>query len=358
MHLLILGGSPSHPGGVEAFSERATIALKKRGAYRVVHKPTGTNYMNLARLPGLAKGIMALFRYRREKPDLVWIQYTNIMDLVYVVSAKAFGFHVMVTPHLGLNWRSQRNTLLRKLSTLMLSCADGLALISRTQEKELTLPPSVPKHYIRNFLSSGILAVPVPDAPDTAKEMQLVHSARLSAGKGTFDFIDVCAALKSAGIPFHARLTGHGDSETMATVAELIAKNELEGHVEVLGRISDSDLIEVLRKSDVLVHLSRIDSYPLIILESLMCSAFPVVLDLAGARDMVETYDGHIVGPDAPARDAAAFLIGSDIAALRARAIQGAHRVGNDYSEANCVRALENAITSTVGKELAVLSAP
>jgi len=342
--LLIVGGSLDHLGGLEAFSDRAAQALKRRGGWRTDRIAASSAYLTVGRLPAFMRGLTALFRYRRHKPDVVWIQYVNLPDLAYLVLAKLLGMQVMVTPHLGANWRSQTSPVLRSLSERALRAADRLALISRTQELEVNLPARVPRSHIRNFLPLEVLEAELPEASGLPPALQIIHSSRLSAGKGTFLLIEVCALLRDRGVPFHARITGAADDATMERLHQMIRDHALEDKVSVMGRVPEEDLIDHLRRSDVLVHLSRIDSYPLIVLEAMACSAVPVVMELAGARDMVETYEGHVVSTTGAVAETAGWLTACDLAELRRRRAQVAARVRTDYAWDRCAIALDQAL--------------
>src|ERR1700684_2442712 len=169
MHLLILGGSAKHTGGVEAFSERATAALLRRDPNSRIHQiATETAYLTMKRIPVVLRQLWELFRYRKEKPDIAWVQFANLPDLASLVVAKLLGMRVMVTPHLGSNWRSQKSRPLRCLSRPLLALADRIALISNTQQLEIALPEGPPRSLIRNFLPEAILTADLPaesDAP-------------------------------------------------------------------------------------------------------------------------------------------------------------------------------------------------
>lgn len=348
MRLLVLGGTPAHPGGVEAFSERSTTALRRRTGWQVEHSITGTAYLSLRTAPGFLKGLARLVAYRRAKPDLVWIQYVNLADLTYVVLARALGMRVMVTPHLGVNWRSQRHVGLRNLSRRILGLANRIALISRTQEEEIALPAFVKRSDIRNFLSAELLATALPVLPPDGTPLRLVHSGRLSEGKGTFLFVEVCGELRRAGIPFSAVITGGADEDTMRRLAKTIADQDVSDQIRVAGRVTEDELHAVLNDSDVLLHLSRIDSYPLIVLEALALGAYPICLDLAGARDMVTAFAGEVVPDSDPVRDAARVLATRDTKALRKEALEGAVAVRQAYSWDASAGLLERAVKSSV----------
>jgi glycosyltransferase involved in cell wall biosynthesis len=349
MHLLILGGSSDHPGGVEAFCERSRLALLRRDPdWRVTRLPTNTAYLAPRGLRRFAAGLEALRRYRSHKPDCVWLQYVNLPDLAYLIAAKTLGMRVMVTPHLGANWRSQTNRALRAASEYALSLADRMALISRTQEREIALHDRPPRSLIRNFLPAEILGAPPADPATRPATLQLIHSGRLSEGKGSFLVIDVCAKLRDAGVPFEARITGGADRETYDRLAALIERHGLGNHVSVLGRVPEEELLAHLRGADVLVHLSSIDSYPLIVLEAMACATLPVCMELAGARDQIETYGGHVVSVAQAVDEAAAWLAAQDLGELRRLGREAAARVRADYDWDACAAALNTALRACV----------
>ncbi|PCG14730.1 MULTISPECIES: glycosyltransferase [Sphingomonas] len=348
--LLVVGGSSDHPGGVEAFCDRGTAALAAHtDRWTVDRIAADSAYLSRATLRRYLRQLGRLVSHcRRGRPDLVWVQYVNLPDLGFVLLARAMGRRVMVTPHLGSNWRSQSHPLLRRLSQWALARAQRLALISRTQELEIALPPALPRSLIRNFLPQSVLSS-VPAAGDTMPDrLQLIHSSRLSEGKGTFLVVETCALLRDRGVPFDARITGGADAETMARLHALIAERGLEDQVKVLGRIPEDELLDLLGRSDVLIHLSKIDSYPLIVLEAMACSTVPLVMELAGARDMVETYRGHVVSAATPVAEAAAWLQSLDVPTLRRERPAVAAPVRADYAWSRAAGALEAALDATV----------
>jgi glycosyltransferase involved in cell wall biosynthesis len=351
MYLVILGGSLDHPGGVEAFCDRSKEALEKRSDIRIRRIPTSTAYLTFKKLPNYLRGVTALLACRRDRPDCIWLQYVNLPDLSYLLIARLMGFRVMVTPHLGSNWRSQSNPVLRWLSGAVLKAAHRLALISKTQELEINLPAAVPRSLIRNFLPAEILTASLPQNDNRPSAIQLIHSGRLSEGKGSFLVIEIAARLKAAGHPFFMRITGGADEATYARMREMITQHGLENEVAILGRVPEDDLLAHLKNSDLLVHPSKIDSYPLIVLEAMACSMLTVCMELAGARNMVETYGGHIVSQENAVAEAADWIISQPLSSLRQSAGQAAIDVRRDYDWSNCAGALETALNACVGRK-------
>lgn len=354
LNVLILGGSPNHPGGVEAFCDRAAHVLRTRCGAQASVMPTQTAYLTLARLPAYIASLFHL-TFRHNRPDCVWLQYVNLPDLGYLVVAKLFGLRVVISPHLGGNWRSQSVPLLRRLSAALLRFADGIAFLSPTQEAEIALPRRVLRLRIRTLLPELALVSPTEDETHPPL-LRLLHSSRLSEGKGTFLFVEVCARLRDAGVACTGRIAGGTDEATFARLRALIAARGLEDQVVLLGRLPIEEVLQEMRQSDVLVHLSRIDSYPLVVLEAMACATLPVCIDLAGARDMIETYDGYVVAEETALDDTVALLRDAVPAALRQRGVAIAEQVRADYSWDRCATLLEDALRRVVRPAAASVS--
>ena len=86
------------------------------------------------------------------------------------------------------------------------------------------------------------------------------------------------------------------------------------------------------------MHLSTLDSYPLIVLEALACGVYPLCLDLAGARNIIEKYHGTIVAGDNASRRASEFLTKLDLNKLRDGSDHVRRRVIEDHSWKRCAR--------------------
>jgi glycosyltransferase involved in cell wall biosynthesis len=350
-HILVLGGSPGHVGGLEAVCDRAIEALQPRDKWRISRLPTNTAFLTVRRLPRFCGGLARLVRVRWQRPDCVWLHYVNLPDLVFLALARMLGMRVIVTPHLGTNWRSQTNTTLRNLSRWLLGFSNRIALLATTQELEVGLPEGVPRSYIRTFLPATIMARDTSSrtAPPV---LRLLHAARLCEGKGTFAFIQMCERLKRTGVAFSARIAGGADEATFAKVRSMIATCGLEDQVTVLGRKSDSEMCQLLLESDVLVHLSLIDSYPLIVLEAMTCGVLPVCIGLAGARDMVTAYDGELVSRVSAIEETADCLATTPLHEIRRRAADAASMVRADYDWNACAQLLKEALLACVAESV------
>ena len=283
----------------------------------------------------------------------IWLQYGNLGDLAFLIAARVRGLRVIVTPHLGVNWRSQSNPVLRRISSTLLQLAQGIAYLSDSQLEELPLPTTVPRVRIRTFLPGHLGTVTRDRFSDLqVGALKLVHAGRLSGGKGTFLFLDICVELQRAGMQFEARLIGSCDSPTRQQLLSVIKANSLQGCVHLVGPVSEQNLLMHLSSSDVLIHLSSVDSFPLIVLESIGVGLFPVCLDLPGARQIVREYCGYLVNSNSPVESVAQFLLNTDLAALRSAGRKASTHVVADFGWPACVKSFEDALSSISKPEL------
>lgn len=344
--LCVLGGSPHHPGGVETFCARATAAINGNPAcgWEAEWLPTATAYLRPAGLARLGRALTALRAARRRGVDLVWLQFSNLPDLLFLLAARALGLRVMVTPHLGANSRLQRSPALRRLCARLLRAADRIALLFDGQEAEIALPPGVPRAMLRTFLPAAALAPSPPVARGAV--LTLIHASRLSEGKGSLRMVELCGALRRAGVPFAARIVGRGDAATLARIAALIAEHGVGDAVVLTDWMAQDDLLAVLRQADVLVHLSTLDSFPLIVLEAMAADTMPVVLEMAGVRAMTAPYGG-LVAHDVD--EAARWIAARPPAALRAAGAAIGAGVRRDHAWPVCAAAVAQAAEATLG---------
>lgn len=319
MRIGLIGGSPAQPGGLEAFCERVVAAAAQDGDLAITMFPTDTAYRPLRSMALLPWRLVALRRALRGC-DLAWVQVSNLPEACFVVLARLAGSRVLVTPHFGANSKLVTHRVVRPLVRMLLGRAHRIALLFAGQEAEIALPGRVPVSVLGSFLpaqafvSGASGAEAVPGAP-----LRLIHAARFSAAKGTLRMLAVCARLARAGVPFRARLVGRGDPGTMAQIDRMIEDEGLGGSIELIGWLDEGAMQQALREADVLVHLSTIDSFPLIVLEALAAGTLPLVFPMAGVEAMLAGLDGMVVDAADPVASGFALLTAGPPDDLRAR---------------------------------------
>lgn len=345
--MLVLGGALYHPGGIESFCERTVTAVNRHSAHwRATWWATDTAYLSWSKIAGLVRAWRRLKTIDKRDVDLVWLQWSTLADLLFLQRVAARGIPVLVTPHLGANARLQRHRVLRALCRRLLARADRLALLFDGQADEIALP-DLPLSTLGTFLPEETLAAAAP--PCESGPLRLLHAGRLSRAKGTFRVVDICAQLRTNGIAFEAQIVGRAEPKVMDELRAAIAQAGLTDAIALVGWMDSVALRDALGRADVLVHLSRLDSFPLIVMEALAAGAIPIVSDMAGASSMIRRYDG-LVTPGNGIDNAVAWLCDSDPDAIRRRGAQAALQVRADHAWPRIVRQLETiAETATYG---------
>ncbi|QIG79544.1 glycosyltransferase family 4 protein [Stakelama tenebrarum] len=288
-----------------------------------------------------------LSRLKKDGLDLVWFQYSNLPDLFFIPHIRSLGLPLLVTPHLGRASRTQRYGLFRAFSKKILEQADGFAMLYPDHDREVALPEKIPQRAIRTFLPGSILETDLPQ-PTHGQVLRLMHASRLSEQKGSFRFLDLCAELKRREIPFSARLVGRGDSGVLRRLNRQIENDALEDCVTFEGWQSEDAIASLLRESDVLVHLSTLDTFPLIVLEALASGVVPIVYDIPGVVSMLSGKTGKILRATDPVTRAADWLEEQSPVALRTAGLKSAQAVRRDYAWETCVRILSSQFDATL----------
>lgn len=311
--ILIAGGHRAITGGLEIFIARARQCLGLSD--HCFTETPGRDVLSVVRYGAAMIG----FTRQVQAYDTVWLHYGSAFDLAYLAIAKVFGKKVAVTPHLGAGWRSMRKGWLRTLCNRVLGSADRIFTLHRSQPQTLGFSPSLTARcmVMGTFLPKALLETETAQR-SVAKPLRLVHVARLSAAKGSFAFLDVCAELARRGVAFEAAMIGAADVATVQALKNEIATRALD--VAVTGALSQDALMNALGRADVLVNLSLQDAYPLTVIEAVLCGVVPVVSRLPGTEDLAADAPaiGLVDGQDGIA--AAARICAMDFEAVVASA--------------------------------------
>jgi len=347
--ICILGGSPNHKGGLEAFCERAEQAIVKHStSMTAIRLPTRTAYPGIRDATGIAGTLAKLVR-QRSQLTLVWLQVSNLGDLLFVPLLKALGLAVLVTPHFGINSRLQTVSWRRRLCNRILGQCDRVALLFEDQANEIALPLAIPRDTLGSFLPEGLLHAPTMIARDESDNdsWHLLHAGRFSEEKGTLLAVEVAAMLHERGFPVQLHLVGRGDPQFMQKLNTRIAETSMKDATKITAWLDEPDMKIALAEADVLLHLSSLDSFPLIVLEALAADTLPVIWPMPGGRAMVSIAGGHVVETSEPARQAANWIAAQDLFSLRAAGREAGRLTREAFGWSALVNRLEGIIART-----------
>ncbi|WP_336361990.1 glycosyltransferase family 4 protein [Halalkalicoccus salilacus] len=122
----------------------------------------------------------------------------------------------------------------------------------------------------------------------------LLYIGRLGTRKGIPRLLSMAQELVDRDIAFKLRIAGKGPLEDK--MQQMISEHQLENHVEFLGFVERDELLRLLQKTTIFVHLPEFEGLPTTVIEA-MASATPVlVTDVPGCRDLIQQdKDGKLV---------------------------------------------------------------
>jgi glycosyltransferase involved in cell wall biosynthesis len=276
--ILVAGGHERITGGLEIFISRARACLGLES--HVFSDTPGSG-------SAMTHYVKALLRFaaRLRSHDVVWLHYGSAFDLAFLVIAKCFGKKVAVTIHMGASWRTVRNSVFRTICNRLLCLADVVFVLYKTQPEQLGFPARLIRRckVLPTFLPQALVDRPTAQHA-VGNPLRLVHVARLSGEKGSFAFLDVCESLRRHDIRFEATIVGRADEETHRMLEAKITQSRLA--VTLLGELPQTELMDLLKRQDVLVNLSLQDAYPLTVIEALFSGVAPVCCALPGTEEL------------------------------------------------------------------------
>lgn len=126
--------------------------------------------------------------------------------------------------------------------------------------------------------------------------VQLLFLSNLIESKGVFVLLGACLVLKEKGLSFKCVLVGDEGDISADHLNKEIEKLGLEKEVAYVGTKYHKEKEEVITASDIFVHPSYNDCFPLVLLEAMQAKLPIVSTHEGGIPDMVEDgVNGYIV---------------------------------------------------------------
>lgn len=252
---------------------------------------------------------------QRDGVEHVHCHFANHPAMAGYVVQRLTGIPFSFTAH-GSDLHVDRTFLPAKVDA-----ASFVVAISEDNRREIleTCPAADPEriHVVHCGVDTSTFRPEAPVAPTDAT-LRIVSVGTLHEVKGQAVLVEACRILAERGIAFRCRLVGEGPDRAM-----LQARIEAAGlgdRVELVGRKTRRELVEILHSSDVLAAPSvptrggKREGIPVVLMEA-MASGLPVVASrLSGIPELVEDgRSGILVTPgDAVALADALASLGAD----------------------------------------------
>ncbi len=205
-----------------------------------------------------------------------------------------------------------RRLLRRELERCVLRRADAHVVLSSSFRRELVEGYRVRPWDVHVWSPGVALELFTPGTPGDRSR------ARARLGIGAQAFVAVCVrrlvprmgleVLLEAweqiqmALPAGSALLLVGDGPLREALAERVARSPLSGGVQLLGRVSDDELVEVYRAADVAVVPSvSLEGFGMVVPEAAACGTPSIVSDVGGLPEVVAPLDRSLVVPSADA---------------------------------------------------------
>lgn len=197
-------------------------------------------------------------------------------------------------------------------------------------------PPGTSLHRIYHGIDAArfqaMPALPAAAADrDDRPVLRLLAVGRLRPKKGFATLLQACALLRDRGVAARCEIVGYGEQREQ--LEAMIRELQLEARVELRGKMSHRELIEVYRQADVFVAPCEIaadgdrDGIPNVLLEAMSMRLAVVSTPVSGIPEIVrDGFNGLLVPPSDAATLAAALEKLSADPALRYRLGREARR--------------------------------
>jgi len=283
---LILGGSEGTRGGLEEYCQRLHALLSANSPSKPVWLFTNTSFTSL----GVRAAVLfwkALFNSipALRESRLVWLQCGNALDFVVLLLIRlVYDGPLLCTLHCGSRWRYMRYWVGRHLAARALRNATLVCVLSHSQRDDCNRIGITNVTRIPTLLPEWIRTPKVNQRQDGRAGVAVI--GRLVPEKGIEDAIDAFRLLKARGSPEQLHLVGAASPDYEQVLRRRAAQLGLENELVWHGHLGGTTLADALGRIRVVLHPSRVDAYPLTVLEALASGASVVAYDLPGVLEM------------------------------------------------------------------------
>lgn len=220
----------------------------------------------------------AVASYLKKKLNLPYIILSHGHDIPWFSPKQMFFWHLLCYPFIRyLMLESDFNIL---LTNQLKDNADKF-IGSSNASKNIVIPNGMlPMNSRRGFDSND-------------KIIQALFVGRLVEQKDPITVIKAFEFLQKNDIPIHLKIIGDGTLKL--EMEEYIMKNQLK-NIEVLGKISQSSVMEEYEKAHILIAPSREEAMSLSVLEAISSCLYVFATRVSGNKEMiVEDVNGTFV---------------------------------------------------------------
>jgi len=300
----MVGAFPPPTHGMAAVNAAVRKRLQAAGADLLVIDLAASSLdraliVRLGRLPKVLRGLVRLSCMRGLRNGVLYMSVSGgwgqIYEMVFLLIARLRHLHVLLHHH-SFAYVDAPNFLTALLTKLAGNTATHVTLSPSMSARIQATHPSV--RHVLSISNAVLLLREAADAPHTRQRLHIIgFLSNVSAEKGVFDYLDLCAAACNRQLPVHGKLAGpFQDTETERQVRERL---DMLPEVEYMGPQYGEQKDSFYASIDALVFPTHYvnEAEPLVVHEA-MSRGIPVIAYGRGCiPEIVSPACGLVVPP-------------------------------------------------------------
>lgn len=294
-YILLVGGNDNVTGGLERFCSRLVTAWSRHFDLPIKHIHVNTsfkgrtscfNYLfNLLHSLRAVHGMLASCDLNTK----IFYQLGNGVDIFIIfLLRRIYRKDVVCQIHTSTQWKHFKNQFFRRIFVSTLKKCQSIFVLSKHQQmlldtyelNSVVLPTLLPEWINHPLLVS-----------QDREESVLLFAGRIAPEKGLEDLLKVMSDLEG----FSLKIAGTGESGYLKHLQKYVHDLNLDSRVQWLGELDESELMQEMQEVRVLVSPSRVDTFPLTLLEAIANNMCVVAYDIPGVDEIVNRYGGVLV---------------------------------------------------------------
>jgi glycosyltransferase involved in cell wall biosynthesis len=298
LDVVIAGPVPPPAGGVTGFvallSEAAAPGCRSLRVFDTSShsNPSDAGTWSAANvLGGVGTSGRIAWQLRRETADVLQVEaggYLGLLKAAGLVLASGHRAPVLSlhSPHIAADVALARPAGARVIAAAIRRCVAIRCMFGQQAADVTALVPEYPPdrfEIIRPFIPAGDREVVDPERRIATQPVRVLSVGTVGRRKGTFELLEAVARVRSSGLDLHCIVLGDEEREgELAELEAVVANHDLQGVVELRGRVPGEVVAQELADADIFALPSLAEGLPLAIMEA-MRAGLPLLVTAVGA---------------------------------------------------------------------------
>ncbi len=248
-----------------------------------------------------------------KRPRLVYFTLSPVgsafyRDLLFVAIIKIF--RVKILYHLHGKGIKKKTTALHQILYRFAFSNSSIICLSSALTGDIDEVKSNADIYI---CANGVDSMTV--SPTNNEKIEVLFLSNLLPDKGIYEYFNVVNRLISSGVLVNVNLAGPFNSKFSESDLEelLIEMPKVATSFNYHGSVTGVQKWELLNKADILIHPTKNDAFPLVIIEAMASKCAIVSTDQGGIPDIINSDFGYVCPTgDSEALYSAIFYLATD----------------------------------------------